>query len=148
MSVIWSGLTEMATSSLSVMIVLSVTDCTVYGSVARDKSLRISSVEVSSKSSLYFLSGLVVTLSGRCTLPGRWLMCTWSLGCTSIRIWTFPSKSSLYLLCTAGCLRLALSIGEGSSWIAAHLSCMGVKRYSDARVPGLSDVPGRVMMEG
>lgn len=63
-------LTGMATPSLSLLRVLSVANCNVYGPVLRDNSLRLRSVAVSFKLPLYPMTGSAVSLSERRTLRG------------------------------------------------------------------------------
>lgn len=80
------------------------------GLVVRDNSLRCHSVAVSSKLWLHPVRGPVVPLTGRRTLRGGRSMRTRSPGCTSIRNWTFSSKSFLHVLCAAARLCPAFSM--------------------------------------
>lgn len=100
----------MAISDLSLAIVLSVADLTVYGPFVQDKSLRFPSITVSFEISLYHVSEFFAPLSGRCSIRGGRLTYNRSPGCNHIRNRTFLSKPSLYLLCAAGCLWPAFSI--------------------------------------
>lgn len=81
-----SRLTGMATPSLSMVKVLSLSDYTVYVPVVHDSSLRLSSQTSFSKLSLHPMSGSVAPLFGRCTFRGGRSMYTWLGDCTSICI--------------------------------------------------------------
>lgn len=117
----WSRLVGMATALISIWTVLSATDRTVNWTVERDNSSELPSAAVSSKLSLYPVSGSVALLSGRCTFPGERSTYIWSLGCFSTRNRTYLSRSSLYLLCPAACSFPVFSMARRGRWTAAGL---------------------------
>lgn len=88
-----SRLVGTTNASISIFLVLSVTNITVNGPVVQTNSLWLPFVTVSSKVSLHSMSGPVIPFVERRNPSRKWMVYTWPLDCSSIRYRTDLSKS-------------------------------------------------------
>lgn len=143
-----SRLKKTGTPFVSVATLLSVTDCTMYRTIALGDNVRLPSVTVSFEYSSRLVSVNLVSLSGCCTFRGEGSVPTSLPACDFIWSRLFLQISSFHLRCATFCLNPAFSMAWQSSQVGACLHCTGVRRSSQKCLPSRSDFTSRSVLEG